>query len=257
MQAFWNLAVVKTGQNWKLVSISKNPEAPQALQLLGEFDVLVCWGSCYGLQASGFSKGHSDRAVSNKAFWAHQGSVSEGSVSLCICLLTKCFTGMFPGTLNSQAELCWVGGCREEGKCGLCIIGLSSTSPSHKRCTRCTQTWPACPSGREELSSWVLWMFWVHFPRYWEKLVSESLYPFLPSGLSHLYLRFQTISKDLGFNLNKLCWCLQGRNAHVFLLIYFSYERIRIAKLKLSPGFFWDGEILFLRAKCRAWCFSA
>lgn len=37
-----------------------------------------------------------------------------------------------------------------------CVVGLSSTSPSPKRWT---QTWPACPSAGEELSSWVLQVF--------------------------------------------------------------------------------------------------
>ena len=63
------------------------------------------------------------------------------SVYLCICLLTKCFTGIFPATLSRQAELCEEAAGRRGNAGFACIVGLSLTSPSHKRCM---QTWPAC-----------------------------------------------------------------------------------------------------------------
>lgn len=69
--------------------------------------------------------------------------------------------------------------------------------------------------------------------------------------LPHLHLRFQTISKDLGFDYNNLYGCFQGRNAHEFLPIHVSYKRTRIAKPKFSLRFSGkDGGLLFPRAKC-------
>ena len=68
---------------------------------------------------------------------------------LCICFLTKCFTGTFPATLSPQAEMCWVGGCKEEGKRSLskgassdCLQLLSPTEDARK------PGQPAPPAGK-------------------------------------------------------------------------------------------------------------